>query len=120
MTHWQKLEVKWVEHGNVPVTVYHLSGILTNSPESYAFLDQILERVRKGTVAPSSISPRWSRSPARGSGSWPPATPRSRTRADRCASAAFSPGPRHPQRGRLLTLVGEEPTEEAAIRRVSA
>ena len=48
MSSWKKLEARWVERDDPAVTVYHLSGTLTGSSESYAFLDELRKRVRKG------------------------------------------------------------------------
>lgn len=50
MTHWNKLVVERHEVPQAHVTVYRLSGVLTNSTESYAFLDQLSERTRKGPI----------------------------------------------------------------------
>ncbi len=121
MTHWNKLEVKWVEHGETPVTVYHLSGLLTNSPESYAFLDEVLGRVRKGHNRVVINLDQVGHITSAGVGI-----------LAACYTSANNAGGRFcltrvPDRARailnvvgLLSLVGECPTEEEAIRRVSA
>jgi anti-anti-sigma factor len=121
MTHWKKLEVKWVEHGEAPVTVYHLSGLLTNSPESYAFLDELLDRVRKGHNRVVINLEQVGHITSAGVGI-----------LAACYTSVTNAGgkvclSRVPERGRailnvvgLLALVGECPTEEEAIRRVAA
>ncbi len=48
MTDWKRLEVERIERTDAPVTVYRLRGVLTNTPESYGFLEGLQERVRKG------------------------------------------------------------------------
>ena len=121
MTNWKKLEVKWVEHGTVPVTVYHLSGTFTSSPEAYAFLDQLQERVRKGhtrvvihlegveavTSAGVGILAAGYTSVTNAGGKMCLAQVPDRARAILSIVG-------------LLTVIGEGPGEEEAVRRVSA
>jgi len=48
MTHWDKLTVERIERPEAGVSIYRMSGLLSNTPESYAFLDDFSRRVRKG------------------------------------------------------------------------
>lgn len=48
MGHWDKLTVDRIERSEAGVTIYRLRGLLSNTPESYAFLDEFCQRVRKG------------------------------------------------------------------------
>jgi anti-anti-sigma factor len=48
MGHWDKLTVERIERSEAGTSIYRLRGLLSNSPESYAFLDEFSERVRKG------------------------------------------------------------------------
>jgi|WetSurMetagenome_2_1015567.scaffolds.fasta_scaffold619771_2 anti-anti-sigma factor len=48
MGHWDKLTVERIESSEAGVTIYRLSGLLTNTPESYAFLEEFSHRIRKG------------------------------------------------------------------------
>lgn len=48
MGHWDKLTVELDERTDSGVVIYRLRGLLTNTPESYAFLDEFSQRVRKG------------------------------------------------------------------------
>lgn len=43
MTSWKKLEVERLEPNESGVVVFRLTGLLTNSTESYAFLDCVRE-----------------------------------------------------------------------------
>ena len=121
MTNWKKLEVSWVEHGDVPVTVYHLSGLFTSSPESYAFLDQFQERVRKGhnrvVINLHGVEAITSAGVGILAASYTSVT----NAAGRMCLAQV------PDRAHailnvvgLLTVIGESASEEEAIRRVSA
>lgn len=48
MGHWDKLTVEQDERAEAGVVIYRLQGLLTNTPESYAFLDECAHRIRKG------------------------------------------------------------------------
>jgi anti-anti-sigma factor len=48
MGHWEKLTVERVERSESGASIYRLRGLLSNTPESYAFLDEFSQRVRKG------------------------------------------------------------------------
>ncbi len=48
MGHWDKLTVERVERSEAGASIYRLRGLLSNTPESYAFLDEFTQRVRKG------------------------------------------------------------------------
>ena len=48
MGHWDKLTVERVERSETSATIYRLRGLLTNTAESYAFLEEFSQRVRKG------------------------------------------------------------------------
>ena len=121
MTNWKKLDVRWVEYGDVPVTVYHLSGLFTSSPESYAFLDQFQERVRKGhnrvVINLQGVDAITSAGVGILAATYTSAT----NASGRMCLAQV------PDRARailnivgLLTVIGECASEEEAIRRVSA
>ncbi len=46
MTNWHKLEVEQTEREGVEV--YRLSGALTSSHEAYSFLEQLMDQVHRG------------------------------------------------------------------------
>ncbi len=48
MGHWDKLTVERIETGDASVIVYRMSGLLSNTTESYTFLDEFCHCVRKG------------------------------------------------------------------------
>lgn len=121
MSQWKKLEVKWQEHGEPSVTVYRVSGFLTASPESYAFLDQLQERVRHGHARLVIDLAQTDAITSAGVG----ILAASFTSATRAGGRMTLTGV--PERARailnivgLMAVIGECATEEEAIRRVSA
>jgi len=46
VTNWKKLEAGEAEQDGV--RIYRLHGVLTSSPEAYAFLDKVMDEVHRG------------------------------------------------------------------------